>query len=46
MCGIFGILNETEISDIISKSFELGKNRGPENSKLERYGNSIVGFHK
>ena len=46
MCGIFGILNEGEISEKIIKSFELGKSRGPENSSIKKYGNSITGFHR
>ena len=46
MCGIFGILNEGEISEKIIKSFELGKSRGPENSSINKYGNSITGFHR
>tara|TARA_B100000902_G_C27322663_1_gene925831 strand:- start:6596 stop:8266 length:1671 start_codon:yes stop_codon:yes gene_type:complete len=46
MCGIFGILNDTNICEKVIKSFETGKARGPENSKIEKYGNSIIGFHR
>ena len=46
MCGIFGVLNDVEISKNILDSFETGKSRGPENSKIDVYGNSIIGFHR
>ena len=35
MCGIFGILNYTDKITKLEKSFEKGKNRGPEFSILK-----------
>lgn len=46
MCGIFGIVNEVYISKTIINSFNKGVLRGPENSKIDTYGNSIIGFHR
>lgn len=49
MCGIFAILlnydTKINITDV-EKSFNKGKNRGPEFSKLVKYDNAIFGFHR
>jgi len=47
MCGIFALLNHDFISDaFIQKQFELGKNRGPEYSKLIDMPKMKMGFHR
>ena len=46
MCGIFGIINENNISEIIKDNFIKGKSRGPENSCINQYNNAIIGFHR
>ena len=46
MCGIFGILNENDLSEQIMNNFNLGNKRGPESSTINKYGNSIIGFHR
>jgi len=48
MCGIFGLLNNTNISfNTITNEFNKGKNRGPEFSKLDTsYMKMILGFHR
>jgi asparagine synthase (glutamine-hydrolysing) len=47
MCGIFAILNNNVPLEIIQNSFEKGKNRGPEFSKLDcSFNNLILGFHR
>ena len=46
MCGIFALLNYNEITPKIKECFENGVNRGPENSSLELYNNTIIGFHR
>ena len=45
MCEIFGIINSGETTDI-EKEFMKGKRRGPEFSKLEKYMELILGFHR
>ena len=44
MCGIFGILNDTNICEKVIKSFETGKARGPENIKIEKYVIQLLDF--
>jgi len=48
MCGIFALLNNTNISlNIIKNEFDKGRNRGPEFSKLDSsYLKMILGFHR
>ena len=47
MCGIFGIINHEETDQIdINKQFQLGNNRGPEFSILNKYNNVFIGFHR
>jgi asparagine synthase (glutamine-hydrolysing) len=49
MCGIFTILNNDDVhdTDFIRDQFKKGENRGPEYSKLEKYGiELILGFHR
>ena len=47
MCGIFAILNNSKINEDINTSFEKGKGRGPEFSKLDIYKNNVIlGFHR
>ena len=46
MCGIFAILNQSKIDQTVKSAFELGKTRGPENSKLVSYNDFILGFHR
>lgn len=47
MCGIFALLNNDFISDaFIQQQFELGKNRGPEYSKLIDLPKMKMGFHR
>jgi asparagine synthase (glutamine-hydrolysing) len=48
MCGIFALLNSTDINiNIIKNEFMKGKNRGPEFSKLEsRFMKMVLGFHR
>jgi asparagine synthase (glutamine-hydrolysing) len=46
MCGIFAIFNNHYDSNIIKHNFEKGKNRGPENSKLIKVNDSLLGFHR
>ena len=46
MCGIFGILGNTEITPEIMTAFEHGRARGPESSSLTVYENAIIGFHR
>jgi len=49
MCGIFAIINalESSSSSKIKLSFEKGKNRGPEYSKLQHFGDDVTfGFHR
>jgi asparagine synthase (glutamine-hydrolysing) len=49
MCGIFSILNNDDTFDtnFIKDQFKKGENRGPEYSKLEKYGiELILGFHR
>jgi asparagine synthase (glutamine-hydrolysing) len=48
MCGIFALLNNTNISyNTIQNEFNKGKNRGPEFSKLEtNYMKMVLGFHR
>ena len=48
MCGIFSLLNnEIYDADLVNKSFQKGKTRGPENSKLTKV-NILCdfGFHR
>ena len=48
MCGIFALLNNYHLSiNDIEEEFMLGKNRGPEFSKLEtKYLKMLLGFHR
>jgi len=47
MCGIFSILNCPKIFANILEAFEKGKSRGPENSQIDIFLNSIIlGFHR
>jgi len=48
MCGIFALLNQTNISNNdIEQEFMKGQNRGPEFSKLEfNYMKMVLGFHR
>jgi len=48
MCGIFGLLNNTNISlETINNEFNKGRKRGPEFSKLDNsYMKMILGFHR
>ena len=46
MCGIFAILNQNKIDQTVKSAFELGKARGPENSKLVNYDDFIIGYHR
>ena len=47
MCGIFSLLNHDFVSDsFIEQQFELGKNRGPEFSKLIDLPKMKMGFHR
>lgn len=51
MCGIFALFNETSSSgfnhEFITNQFHKGKNRGPENSKLITFDDSVkFGFHR
>lgn len=58
MCGIFAVITDNiknsplKNSNIINKAFELGKNRGPESSKILNIENNILplnitlGFHR
>lgn len=49
MCGIYAILlnYDTKINmSNVEKSFDKGKNRGPEFSKLVKHKNAIFGFHR
>ena len=49
MCGIFSVLskkNKLDINSILS-SYETGKKRGPESSKINMINNNIIfGFHR
>ena len=48
MCGIFALLNNTDMTkDIIKEEFMKGNKRGPEFSKLEsKYNKLFLGFHR
>ena len=50
MCGIFALLNCNEINEFIinklSKSFNKGADRGPENSTIIINNSIITGFHR
>lgn len=46
MCGIFSILNNHYDSTLVKDNFNKGKKRGPENSKLVKINNVILGFHR
>ena len=47
MCGIFALINHKTISrEKIYKSFEQGKNRGPEHSITKEINNLFIGFHR
>ena len=47
MCGIFAILNNYVPLNVIENSFEKGKNRGPEFSKLNHsFRRTVLGFHR
>ena len=45
MCGIFALLNETNISNALSE-FNKGKHRGPESTETAIYNNLLLGFHR
>ena len=46
MCGIFGILGNTNITQKVIAAFEHGAARGPESSSITVYENAIIGFHR
>ena len=47
MCGIFGLVNYKTINrQTIYKSFNNGKNRGPEFSITKEVNNIFFGFHR
>ena len=49
MCGILAILNNnnnTFNEDNVNKALEVGKNRGPESTTLEKVDNMLFGFHR
>ena len=46
MCGIFGILGNTNITKQVIAAFEQGSARGPESSVIKQYDNCIIGFHR
>jgi asparagine synthase (glutamine-hydrolysing) len=49
MCGIFALLNNTSTlnPEDVKMAFELGNNRGPEDSEFIKYDNSIdIGFKR
>ena len=48
MGGIFGyIKNDNEFTEeFIKKQFEKGKSRGPESSKIIKFNNLFLGFHR
>ena len=49
MCGILAILNNnnnTLNEDNVNKALEVGKNRGPESTTLEKVDNMLFGFHR
>jgi len=49
MCGIFALLNNyiTFSPAFVEEKFDIGKNRGPEISKISQFGSkSILGFHR
>ena len=49
MCGIFSLLNNKNrfSSEHVLAAFNVGKNRGPENSHISAYGDKLVmGFHR
>ena len=45
MCGIFALLNETNISNALLE-FNKGKHRGPESTETAIYNNLLLGFHR
>ena len=45
MCGIFALLNETNISNALLE-FNKGKHRGPESTETVIYNNLLLGFHR
>ena len=47
MCGIFSLLNNGTLNSSIIKSFYKGKTRGPENSTIKAFLNTVIlGFHR
>lgn len=46
MCGIFAILNQNNIDENVTKSFNKVKSRGPEYSNILVEQNNIFGFHR
>ena len=49
MCGIFALLNDTNVIDInfIECAFDKGKSRGPEYSIMKDVSNNaLFGFHR
>uniref|UniRef100_A0A6C0KJF9 asparagine synthase (glutamine-hydrolyzing) n=1 Tax=viral metagenome TaxID=1070528 RepID=A0A6C0KJF9_9ZZZZ len=47
MCGIFALLGNLKINNKIETSFNKGKERGPEYSKLKQVTDNIIfGFHR
>ena len=46
MCGIFGIINNIQPSDMVLNQFMKGKDRGPELSVLNQHDEIIFGFHR
>ena len=46
MCGIFSIFENEFDSEIVQTAFAMGKQRGPEFSKMLEFQNTILGFHR
>ena len=49
MCGIFSVLNNknTFSKEQVTAAFELGNNRGPEDSEYIKYDNNLdIGFKR
>jgi asparagine synthase (glutamine-hydrolysing) len=46
MCGIFSIFENQFESKVVETAFAMGKQRGPEFSKLLEFQNTVLGFHR
>ena len=48
MCGIFSLFNYSEQIDneFITKQFNKGSHRGPDNSTIDTEKNNFIGFHR